>query len=221
MSKKLSPEQQKQNNKRLLIVLACCFGSMLLLMGLNSINFDIDISSWFEEEEEPIYYYLYEPDWESNIYENEEYMAKDRYINYTEGPMTTIITPENNEFGELGEFFLAYFRALTDGDAQTFNTFFTPSFFEDDEDNQPWERFTMQKIHNIHIELTSKHIFEEESEYFGLTRYTFLFSYHIMRNDGTFRRDMPSDGAVPQVVEVIYDGRDYKINSIIKRTEIK
>jgi hypothetical protein len=52
----------------------------------------------------------------------------------------------------------------------------------------------------------------------GSTRlcYTFRTSYKIMANDGTFRPDMPSDTAVPEILELLYNGEIYRINSIIK-----
>ena len=213
-------KNRKSSTKRLVIVLACCAGAMLLLMALNSIDLEGYVKDWFSKDEEETYYFLYDPDYDSNIYENEAYMSMNRTISYTEGAMTTIITEENNEFGALGQFFLTYFGALEDGDAQRFNSLFTDAYFAE-EDNEPYERFTMQKIHDIEITMTSSYAFEEGSEYEGITRYTFKFSYLIMRNDGTFRRDMPSNAAVPQILEVLYDGESYKINSVIKQKLVR
>lgn len=206
----------KKENKKIIFILFSAVILMFLLILLNKINFNVDMSELFggrkTEETEKIY--LAQPDYESDIYENPEYMSKNRYIVYIENPFTSIITETNNEYGNIGKFFLDYFKTLTDGNAKLYNNFFTDAYFED-KDNKIYDKFTMQKLYDAEVEKLSETLIES-GEYSGWIRYTFKLSYKIMANDGTFRSDMPSDIAVPQIVELLYNNETFKINSIIK-----
>lgn len=82
------------------------------------------------------------------------------------------------------------------------------------EEEKPAEDFTMQMVYDVEIEKLSEDVITEQAEYLGWTRYLFKLGYKIMSNDGTFRTDMPSDTAVPIVLEVLYDGGSYKINGV-------
>lgn len=188
---------------------------MLLLILLNNIDYNIDVSDWFGEHIEEIKkIYFTDPDYESNIYENIHYMSKNRFIIYIDHPFSSVITEQNNEYGKIGEFFLGYFKTLTDGNAESYNNYFTDSYF-DDKNNIKYEKFTMQKIYDIEVEKLSESIIET-GEYQGWIRYTFKVGYKIMANDGTFRSDMPQDTVVPQIIEILYADETFKINSIIK-----
>jgi hypothetical protein len=175
------------------------------------------MSGWFggRKSEETEKVYLIKPDYKSDIYQNDVYMSKNRYITFIDEPFTGIITETNNDYGEIGQFFLDYFKALTDGDADSYNSFFTDVYLKD-KNNTVYKKFTMQKIYGAEVEKLSEMIINDGSEYNGWTRYTFRTSYKIMANDGTFRPDMPSDTAVPEILELLYNGEIYRINSIIK-----
>lgn len=190
---------------------------MFLLILLNNISFNVDMSEWFGGRKSVITekIYLVAPDYKSDIYKNDIYVSKNRYITYIEEPFTAIITETNNEYGKIGQFFLDYFKALTDGDAGIYNNFFTDVYFED-KNNAAYKKFTMQKIYGAEVLKLSELLINDGSEYIGWTRYTFRVSYKIMANDGTFRIDIPSDTAVPQIFELLYNGETIKINSIIK-----
>lgn len=207
----------KKDNKKIIIILMTAVAVMFLLILLNNISFKVDMSGWFggrkSEVTEKIY--LVAPDYKSDIYKNDIYMSKNRYITYIDEPFTAIITETNNEYGQIGQFFLDYFKTLTDGDAVIYNTFFTDVYYED-KNNAAYKKFTMQKIYEAEVLLLSETLINDGSKYDSWTRYTFKVSYKIMENDGSFRSDMPSDIAVPQIFELLYDGATYKINSIIK-----
>ena len=213
---KLPKKAKKTQNKRLIIVLTACVAVMLLLMFLNSLNFDIDMSGWFGgvKEAETSKIRLVEPDYEENIFENESYMEKNRAIMYTDGGITSMISSSLNEYGFIGEFFLSYFDTVVNGDVAAYSLFLTESYKEDKNNKIP-DMFTMQMIYDIEIERTSETKFDS-GEYEGTTRYTFKVAYKIMRNNGTFRADMPSDTAVPVIIEVLSDKNGMKINSIVK-----
>lgn len=206
----------KKNTKKTILVLSAAVLTMIILIILNNIDYDVDMSEWFggrkTEETEKIHFS--NPDYESNIYDNAVYMSKNRHIVYIENPYSSIITENNNEYGEIGDFFLTYIKTLTDGNAEIYNNFFTEVYYKDN-NNKKFDKFTMQKIYDIEIEKLSEDLIEN-GDYKGQIRYTFKISYKIMANDGTFRSDMPSDTAVPQIFELLNTNDRIKINSIIK-----
>jgi hypothetical protein len=199
--------------KKIIAVLAAAIILMIILLLLNNINYDVDMFG--RRQTEPAKKIVFSiPDYESDIYENSEYMAKNRFILYKEDPYTTVITETINEYGSLGMFFLDYFKVLRDGDAEAYNGFFTDDYFED-KNNTRYTEFTMQKIYDAEVEKLTESLIES-GEYDGWTRYTYKISYKIMANDGTFRSDMPSDTLVPQIMELLSIDNYIKINSIIK-----
>ena len=213
---KIPKISKKHGSKRLVIVLAACVALMCLLLFLNSLDFNVDMSGWFggRQEEVTVKPKMHHPDYEENIFENEEYMGKNRAIMYTDGGVTSMISSAINEYGAVGDFFLSYFDTVINGDAASYNRFFTDEYL-DDEDNVIRSRFTMQMLYDMEVELLSDTLFESGGAA-GTTRRTFRVSYKIMLNNGTFRNDMPSDTMVPVIIEVLDIGGVMKINSIIK-----
>lgn len=152
-------------------------------------------------------YKFYTPDYEYNILDDTDYLDKNRYIEYTNGAVSiTIADGKFSEYGKPLEFFNEYFTAVINGDHNTYNSFFSDEYYED-ETHIPYEKFTMQRVYNINVELIQQSLIESGVNY-GDTMYIFKVSYMIMKNDGTFRNDMGSDGAVPMLFEIIYDYSD-------------
>ena len=204
----------KENKKKLIVTSISAVLLLIVLIVLNSIDFDnIDVSSLLDSavgsETEKIYFS--EPDFEENVLENEDYLDKNRYINYTEAPFTTILTEKFNDYGEMGEFWISYFEAVINGDSESYNALFTDAYFED---NDPKGVFTMQMVYDIEIVLIDKAEISSNDEYNGLTQYKYKVGYKIMRNNGTFRDDLPSDTVIPLIFELLPSGDSYKINSI-------
>lgn len=79
----------------------------------------------------------------------------------------------------------------------------------------------MQKIYDAEIEYRSKDILNKGKPD-QITRFEYVVRYKIMDNNGTFRSDVGSDAAVPEIFEVLlYDSTDeILINSITKVTRV-
>ena len=59
---------------------------------------------------------LYEPDWDSNILEDPEYLDKNRYITYVDGGLSiTIVDEDYSDYGEPVELLANYLNALIMG----------------------------------------------------------------------------------------------------------
>nr|MBQ4320361.1 hypothetical protein [Clostridia bacterium] len=153
-------------------------------------------------------------DWDEDITEDAVYMDKNRYISYTEGAVTRLITENHAAYGAGPEFFSRYFSAVISGDCDTVNLMYTDEYKKD---NELHDSFTQQKVYNIEIEKLSENVIED-GKYAGIKRYTFRVAYMIKDNNGTFRDDMGSDAAVPLIFELLDSGYGPLINSITKYT---
>ena len=212
-----SSSQKKRKKTAAVITAAACGICVIGLFFLNvgELNFDFGI---FHKETEQVEYdgygqhriSLYDPDWESDIFLNPDWLDKNRYITYTENGMSlTLVDYDYASCGKPVEMFGEYVDALMHGDAEKVNSFYTDSYFET---HDRLEKITMQKLYNIEVEYIS----ESEIELSGRTvvQYIYKFTYMIMENDGTFRGDLVSDAMKPQYYTLIEDDDEIKISDI-------
>lgn len=146
---------------------------------------------------------FFEPDYESDIFKDEEYLKYVPYIYYTRDGVTRCITDENyTPYGSAVEFFGKYFDALKAGDTELFNSMHSERYFEN---NRRCEAIAPQKLYNINVEyVLEKDI--NDPDYGDVTLYLFKTSYMILKNDGTFRSDIGSDTSRTLYLELIDDG---------------
>lgn len=223
VSDKNAADLKKAKKKKIaaLITAAACVVCILGLFFMNTgeLTFDFSlIENLFKKETEQVVYdgkgvhriSLYEPDWESDIFKNVDWLDKNRYITYTENGMSlTLVDYDYASCGQPIVMFGEYVEALMQGDAEKVNTFYTDEYFES---HDKFEKITMQKLYNMEIEFISK----SESTVNGtkITKYVYKFTYMIMQNDGTFRNDLVSDAMKPQYYTLIDDGTSIKISDI-------
>jgi len=216
---------EKNKKKRaIIIVFFSLIGIMIVLIVLNFLMDKLNeipvkdiIPQKSAETESAVKYKFHDPDYEENILEDADYLDKNRYIEYTNGAVSvTIADGKFSEFGKPLVFFNEYFTSVINGDHNTYNSFFTDEYYKD-KTHIPYEKFTMQRVYNINVELIQESVIQSGDNY-GDTMYIFRVAYMIMKNDGTFRKDMGSDGAVPLLFELIYDfnGEKCVINNISK-----
>lgn len=153
---------------------------------------------------------LEEPDYDFDIFTDEEWLDEDRLIHYSNGTEGTVITRQHNEQGAVGELFLAYFDALMQGDAEAYAALFTSSYREN---NTLPDYFTMQRVYNISVTEAGSYTFTE-GQYAGYTRQLFRVQYAILKNDGTFRDDLQSGYTCSVTFELLSDGTAVRINGI-------
>ncbi len=189
--------------KYLIIIAAVCVMAAVLMFAIDTAQGCIGVNSQNEEN----VYFFYPPDYEENIFENEEYMGKDRNIKLKKGGMTVSYTLEN--FGKMGEMqglIADYLSALINGDEDSVNAMYSEEYLKE---NDKLGDITMQKIYNIEAEdLGNQDVGHEKTVYFC------KLTYMIMENDGTFRRDLDSDAERPVYLEIVSDGDGIKINAI-------
>lgn len=216
-------ENKKQNlgSKALVIRLALIMGVLLVfLLILNSLDFSAVSDDKKDEEIEKVTDmtyppdYFYEPDFEKDILSEKSYLSKDRGIYYTQGNETFYIEEDGYNLNKYSDFFKSYFSYIEGGDEEALNSLCTENYFET---VGKAEDFTMQRIYDRRVSVISSAVIEDkENPYYGYTVLLFEVSYKILRNDGTFRRDITGDEVKPIILELLDSGSSIKLNSIGK-----
>lgn len=203
----------KKNSNKKKIVIIIIFAVMCILGGLIWYLLYRDPSALEriekEAEKEIIGMYgstqsydFYPADEEVDPAAVKEYMELDRYVHYTEGAETVIVTEEDADaYGKDVQFFLDYFKTVIDGDYTKYNTLFTENYFKS---NEKTCDFTPQMLYDINIEKLPE----------GKDGYNYNVSYKIFRNNGTFRNDIGSDGSKTLHFSLVEENGTILIDSI-------
>ncbi len=146
------------------------------------------------------------PNWGEDIYEDEEWLDKNRYITYVDGGMSVTITDGVLDgYGICVEFMALYFEALMQGNAEALCGFYADEYFDT---HYKWDEITMQRVYDMKLE----HI--DTASTASETVYVYKVSYKIMKNDGTFRNDVKSDAERPEFYTIVDNGHDIKITDV-------
>ncbi len=208
----LALEEMKKKQKKNLKVILYVIGGLLLvlLLGLFLLN-EFLPKEREEENKRDIYFY---PVTDENIFENEQYLSKDRRVHFCDDSTvfksTSPITDENRaEFGAEVAFCEIYLNTVILGDAKEIRAMCSPSFLE----KNSIPDFTQQMLYDMCI---YKHSVENLDD--GSKLVTCKLMYKFMENNGTYRRDVGSDGAKPEylVLEVSADGSNIRIHDILR-----
>lgn len=216
--RRIPPEQRrdttadKKRIKKALIVIICIFLALGVLLGTLAI-----ITSLLQQGEEEYSYddfRFFEPDYDANLLENRMYTALNRNIYFDRYGSETVLTEADITVGEASEFFYNYFQCLVNGEYESYKSFFTNEYIDENVENIP-ERFTMQGVYDIHVKLHSMNKPQPDND--DLACEIYEVSYRIFENNGTFRRDILPDETRTLVFELyIYNGT-VKINAIANR----
>ncbi len=192
----------------LTVVLLLCL-LMALLAGLYALQDSDALGGKDTPETEPaetVYIHLYPPDYDTDIFTLPSFTDKNLYMKYINGGEFFQIREDNKDtFGSFVSFFYGYFDTLRQGDAEALNAMHTDRFFAS---RPAYESITMQKLYDAEITVYSQ-VTEGNR-----TLYRFAVSYRIQRNDGTFRADLKSDAASPQLYTLVDTGSGIFIDDI-------
>lgn len=153
---------------------------------------------------------FYEADYNEDIFQKELFFKKNRDIYYLEYGSGEQLNEENlDDFSSSAKLFHKYFSIVTNGDYEGYRSLFTKMFFENYKIS---ERFTMQKIYDIEVNLYERKIVNENGTDIKVELY--IVKYKIMENNGTFRSDIGSNMIKPLVFELCTIGDSVLINGI-------
>ena len=225
-----SPEKKKEiidgkkrKLKKAIIIVVIVFallGALCgVLYGISKYLSDDEI----EISEKPInldgksYINYYEPDYSANIFEDKDYLAKNRSIKYiipSDGSEMSIVLDEydHDVLTEGQKFFVDYFYAATHGDYEAYGEMFTEEYLDDPcgfEKHPQDKKFPMQRIYDIEItELGRSDPSDTSYNYNGIHAVFGVYEvgYKILKNDGEFRYDLSEGGTIPLIFELVTTG---------------
>lgn len=199
----MAENEKKSEKKHALLFLALIGGLFILLLGLNLLLKSGVLGRLFlrEEEETQPNVFLYEPDYDEDIFQDEEYLEQRRSVLYTEGAQSSYLIREEDfqAAGDYALFFGNYFDSLIQGDNERYNRCFTEDYLKE---NGEKGRFTMQKLYDMTVQLLAEYPLDEKNPEEIIVA-EFKVSYRILYNNGTFRNDLPSETARPQVYRLL------------------
>lgn len=193
----------KKIRKKRLVAALCIIAGILVLLLSAYVVLSVIASR------EPDYgYEFYEPDWEYDIMEDVEYLERGWHVTYTNelGESVAILDDNYAKFGTGVDFLSYYFAAIQSGDHETYNLLFGDEYYKD---HDPVEAFTPQRIYDINVRFLNEQKIDDESFVVN-----YQIEYKIMRNDGTFRRDIGSDMARTQFLTLTFTEDDIFISGI-------
>lgn len=156
-------------------------------------------------------YRFFEADYNKNILEDELYLSLNRNIYFDRMGSENVLTEENAEgISPAAGLFYDYFNCLINGDYASYASFFTKACLDSENFNKP-ERFTMQGVYDVHINLYRSDILEENGD---TVREIYEVSYRIFENNGTFRNDILPDETRTLVFEINISNGVALINAI-------
>lgn len=195
----MDEKKRKKRNMLIGILVVSLLGAVSWILLENPQIFEVKtkndkVTSMYSDQ---LYSYNFYPtDYDLNPEEDERYMQYDRYVYYKNGNVSqAILEGEEDDYGPVVKFFTEYFDTIIAGDTETYNTYFTDHYYED---NEPYDRFAPQMLYNIEVEQLSETANED-----GTTNWAFNVTYMIHRNDGTFRNDLDSDSSKKLYFELI------------------
>ena len=211
MNEQPSLEMMKQRQKKNLRLVLWIFAGVVLLSLVTLLLLDWLLPKPEETPERDIYFY---PVNEENIFENQDYLALNRFVYYCDDPtgygLTTQITDEDRmSFDAEVRFAEEYLNILTYGDAFALRSMCTETYLK--EHSIP--DFTQQMVYESRIVYYSA-----EGQKDGSRLVTYRLEYKIHENNGTYRRDVGSDSAKPEylVLWISADGTQIKIENILR-----
>ncbi len=211
-------DKTRLSKKKSITILVSLFVVAILLTLLNMIDFDAIINENKKQPEITDYgYSFYEPDYDTDIFSDPEYIALNRDISYQSGGLT--ISPADLNEVKGASVIADYLDAMMTGNAEKYSSLFTNEYISEKKDSIP-SKFPQQRLYEIKVvSLSDPHTYtkdELEGKYTGVTRYLFQVVYYIQYNSGTVRRDIPSDASRPLYFEVFeYPNGQQKINSML------
>lgn len=200
--------KKKKNLKKIIIIVISAF----LLLSLLAYVLPLVLDMVYPNNDTVSYnqWRFFEADYDKNILEDDLYLSLNRSIYYNRYGDERVLTKDNiADFPVAAAFFYDYFDCIICGDYENYPSFYTESCLNDENFHCP-EKFTMQGLYDIHVNLFSVTGNEEN----GTTTEIYEVSYRIFENNGTYRSDILPDETQTRVFEIVINNGVAKINSI-------
>ena len=196
MNNGLKETTAKKQKKILIIVMASLLAFVAIYYAIAAIDFDklfgIDKGSQNGDGTETIYFY--DESLSKNIFQDEEYMAKNRSITFANvawGTSETLLDEDDAvTAGPAANLIYNMLGYILTGNHDGYNSCFSDFYYQNGGELQG--RFTQQKIYNITISEVS--VTDKTDENGSVYKeYYYTLEYMIRHNNGSLRDDMGSD----------------------------
>ena len=197
-------DNMKLRKKVVKIALIVCAVIVVLYLATLTLDPDALVNRWFhgdEGEVEEIEFYPVDED--LDIFEDAEYKECDNRVFYYDPDTGATYSVEKEELAQYDahvRFFYDYFQSVIMGDAVAYAAYFT-----DDYEGDIPKDFTMQMLYDIRVQ---PYYSAETGEH------TYLVEYRILKNNGTFRRDIGSKVSRAQLYTLREEYGEYRIERI-------
>ena len=193
---------KKKEKKAVIIVLAVM--AAIVLFSIPVLISSLGEGGSEETDETTRLIYFEEPNFEENIFEDEEYMGKNRLIYVINGPIGTFVDTssesERDAQSRVVNFMFDFIDAQIMGNTDAYNACFSSEYIAKKGPHAP---FTMQKLYDVSIEQYGSATASESES--GGYDYIFILKYKILNNNGTLRNDMESMSERPLYLSVHED----------------
>ncbi len=199
-------------NKKPAVIFLIIFAIVTLISLVSFFFLDI-FDGFFDKEDASPYIFFYPADYNSDIMSEEEYLALDRCIMYSDGAVTWEISNDTSEnpSGNTQAFLIKYIKALVAGDGALIGSMYSKQIIKELEIP---EQITEQRIYEaVFTELSCTEVIENGEKFL---RYEIKAEYKIQKNDGVFRDDLPSDAVKAQVLIIDEKNTSTTINGVIE-----
>ncbi len=174
------------------LLLALLFVISLVLEGIVNKNSETELD-----------YEFYTPTEEEDYFNDPDYLKKDRTLHYTDSMGQGWFIDDNSSCGDIGAvFFRLYFLALEQGDADAFNDMYKKEL-------GTYTAFTPQRVYSKELVYLTDGKIDDDTFFI-----TYSLDYNIMKNDGSFRRDIGSDMSRTQYITLYYTAEDAWIEEV-------
>ena len=216
-TEKRDASADKKKIKKIIIIVAAVLAGLLLLSVVLPLVLEL-VSPEYEDVSYDAWRF-FEADYDKNIYEDKVYMSHSRGIHYTDENTTRVLTKENAaDISDSAAFFYDYVTCIIEGNYTEYPNFFTESYINNEDVKIP-EKFTMQGLYDINIDLYTPAM-RKTVDGVDVFSEVYEVSYRIFENNGTFRSDILPDETRTLVFELyIYGDGAIKINAIGFRTD--
>ena len=174
------------------LLLALLFVISLVLEGIVNKNSETELD-----------YEFYTPAEEEDYFNDPDYLKKDRTLHYTDSMGQGWFIDDNSSCGDIGAvFFRLYFLALEQGDADALNDMYKKEL-------GTYTAFTPQRVYSKELIYLTDGKVDDDTFFI-----TYSLDYNIMKNDGSFRRDIGSDMSRTQYITLYYTAEDAWIEEV-------
>ena len=204
--------EKNQKKRKTVIIIAIVLVGIAILSAVGILLLDtVDLPDREPIETLPTHPVpLERVDYDFDIFTDPEYTdllrdPKVLDVYYSDGAVEMLISENYADYGEAFAFLVEYIEALRHGDTDALNACYAADWKKE---NGTFKRISMQRIYDVH--LTDCGSIEEA----GKVTYYFQVAFKIQYNDGTYRKDIMSDGFKPQFFEIVSDASGIRITDV-------